>query len=107
MPNPRTGEQRYLTGYTFKYLQGFLDKAEKSTRIPKWWNKTKRAECEKLAKELWHWDDVDNGVPKEANESFRYGGTGLRSALRCVAMDINVGIQNALMNGLLHPVSGF
>jgi hypothetical protein len=107
MPDPRIGEQRYLIGYTFKYLQQFLDKVEKSSRIPEWWHKTKRAECEKLAEELWHWDDFNTGVPKEAWEPGRYGGTGLRSSLRFLAMDVDGGIQNALMNGLLHPVSGF
>jgi hypothetical protein len=91
----------------FKYLQGFFDRAEKSSRIPKWWNKTKRADCEKLAKELWHWDNLKTGVPKEAWEPGRYGGTGLRSALRFVAMDVQGRVENALMGGLLHPVGGF
>ena len=67
MPDPREGEQRYITGYTFKYLQRFITKAE-NIQLPAWWAENKRAECEELAKELWHWDGVDARVLTESWE---------------------------------------
>lgn len=51
---------------------------------------------------MYHWDDVDVGVPVETLEWRRYGGPGLRSPLRQLGMAIDgVSILQAVLKGWL------
>ncbi|KAF2120360.1 hypothetical protein BDV96DRAFT_595904 [Lophiotrema nucula] len=82
---------QYLDGYSLKKLQKHLDSAEKDV-VPEWWDEEKRRECEELAREWWHWSDIETGVPREVNEPGRYGGVGGRAYLRELGIAITGGI---------------
>jgi hypothetical protein len=83
------GTARYNTGYHFKGMLMHIDMAEKKPGIlPPWWSPEKREACIEVARTMYHWDDLDAGVPKETNEWCRYGGPDMRLALRLLGMKI-------------------
>ena len=79
----------YVDGYSFKGLKRFIKTVEKTDRVrPEWWTVGKSAECRKLARQLYHWSDIQTDVGVEVNDFCRYGGPSVRLPLRMLAMDI-------------------
>ena len=101
---------KYCTGYLFKDLMTHIRNAERMSVpvLPAWWNEQSRAECIKVAKEMYHWDDLGAGVPVEVNEWRRYGGPGLRLPLRMMGMKIEglTGAQAVSMGYFKVPNAG-
>jgi hypothetical protein len=79
-----------ITGFSCAFLEKFITNAEQlGDKLPIWWNAEKRADCLKVAREMYHWDDIKTDVPKEVNERDSYGGPQLRTQMRNVAMIID------------------
>ena len=84
--NPRP---QYITGHSFNGLKEFITKAEqKGTVLPSWWNVQKREQSERIAREMYHWSDIETTVPKEIDDMRRFGGPGLRLPLRMLASEV-------------------
>ncbi|KAF1847229.1 uncharacterized protein K460DRAFT_392640 [Cucurbitaria berberidis CBS 394.84] len=98
---------KHCTGYLFEGLMKHIENAEKMPEIlPVWWDQKKRGDCVKTAREMYHWDDLNAGVPAEVNEWNRYGGPCLRLPLRLLGMRIEGMSQfEAVLMGYLQ-VSG-
>ncbi|MCJ1331862.1 hypothetical protein MMC10_008554 [Thelotrema lepadinum] len=60
---------QYITGHSFNGLKEFIAKAERNGNLlPTWWNAQKREQCEKVAREMYHWSDIETTVPKEIDD---------------------------------------
>jgi len=98
----RDGSVKYNTGYLFQGLLEHIANADKiAGTLPSWWDAEKRDACIKVAKEMFHWDDLPGaGVPMEVNEPYRYGGPPLRQPLRTLGMKIEgISLEEALLLG--------
>ena len=84
--NPRP---QYITGHSFNGLKEFITKAErKGTVLPDCCSAEKREQCERVAREMYHWSDIETTVPKEIDDMRRYGGPGLRLPPRMLASEV-------------------
>lgn len=84
--NPRP---QYITGHSFELLKWFMWEAEqKEGVLSDWWNAGKKAECQTVAREMYHWSDIETTVPKEIDDWRRYGGPAMRIPLRLLATEI-------------------
>jgi hypothetical protein len=55
-----------------------------------------------VARTMYHWDDLDAGVPQEVNEWRCYGGPSMRTALRMLGMKIHgLTYEGAVLRGFL------
>jgi hypothetical protein len=83
--------------------------AEKRPRVlPSWWNAKQREACIKIAKTMYHWDDLpEASAPKETNEWRRYNGPDMRLPLRMLGMKVEgIDMLTAVAMGYLNVHEG-
>ena len=89
---------QYVVGHSFKGPQAWMEdmdvwgswvdecrKPRRKKGLPGWWKSKdgeSRRACEEIAKEMYHWSDIETGVPREIDDTRRYGADGTRTPPR-------------------------